>query len=88
MSEEKKSGWESLVKGVVDWFKTVGPLAIFAAISRYFKRKAWFAERKTEETELKLKHHENEAAVEKENSGKSDLDIVRDAISEGQQLDE
>lgn len=82
----KKSRWDSFVDGVLKWFKTVAPLAVFSAITRYFKRKAWFAERKTDETELKLKHHENEAKVEKENSGKSDSDIVRDAISEGAKL--
>lgn len=83
---EKKSSWQDIIKAVLEWLKAVLPLTIFSAIVRYFKRKAWFAEREVELKELELKHHENEEKVENDNRNKSDLDIVHDAIDEGARL--
>ena len=85
MSE--KSSWTTVVNNFLEWLKAVLPLTIFTAVVRFFKRKAWFAERQLEFKELELKHHENEEKVEKDNQNKSDIDIVRDAIREGKSTD-
>lgn len=82
MSDEK-SVWIRVIDQILAWLKQVGGTAIVLGIIRFFKRKAWFAERKVEQAELKLKHHENEEKVENDNRNKSDIDIVRDAIREG-----
>jgi len=80
---ENKSAWTRIVDTLLGWLKQLGGTAFVLAIIRYFKRKTWFAERKVEQKELELKHHENEKEVENNNRNKSDLDIVRDAIREG-----
>ena len=86
MSEEDKGVWVRIVDQLLAWIKQVGGTALVLAIVRFYKRKAWYAERKSEQDGLKLKHHENEEKVEKNNHGKSDIDIVHDAISEGSRL--
>ncbi len=78
-----KGTWAKIVDTLLGWLKKFGGTAIVLAIIRYFKRRTWFAERKVEQKELELKHHENEDKVEKDNHGRSDIDIVNDAISEG-----
>lgn len=84
MSE--KGSWAQVVEKVLEWLKTILPLAVFSAIVRFLKRKAWFAERKVEEKELEVEHYKNKEKVEQDNSDKSDSDIVRDAISEGRRI--
>ena len=86
MSEGKGSFWQRFAQSVLDWLKTVLPLALFSAIVRFFKRKAWFAERQVEVKELEVKHHENEEKVENDNRNRDDVDIVRDAINEGKRI--
>lgn len=80
---ENKGVWIRVIDTVLEWIKKVGGAALVLGIIKYFKRKAWFAERQVEQKELEIKHHENEDKVENENIDRTDIDIVRDAIREG-----
>lgn len=86
MSENDSGSWQQVVEKVLEWLKTVLPLALFSAIVRYYRRKTWFAERKVEQKELELKMKDNEDEVEKKYANMDDADIVRDAISEGRRI--
>ena len=83
MAGEDKAGWSSVVNKFLEWLKTVAPIAVFSAIVRWYKRKAWFAERKIEQKELEINEHENKETVEKKYADIDDVDIVADAIREG-----
>lgn len=69
-----------------DWVKGSVPWLIVIGVWQYFTRKVWKAERTIEQKELEIVHHENKKEVEKRHAGRSDSDIVMDAIREGRDI--
>lgn len=76
-----------VIDKILEWLKKAAPTALAISVYRYLKAKIWRLEVSKDELELDLALKENEALVEKDNSDKTDLDIVNDAISEGEKLD-
>lgn len=73
---------------IISWLKDVLPSAgaVGMIVYNYLKGKIVALKRELLGVQLEKKHYENKEQVEKDNRGKSDLDIARDAIREGRGL--
>jgi len=79
--------WGSILVEALRWIKDSLPqLATGFAVWVYERMRAVVRRERVEkeQAELEKKYLENENAVEADNKNKSDLDIVRDAIREGE----
>ena len=72
---------------IFTWLRDVIPsvTAVGSLIYNYMLRKVNTLQKEKNALELELEYKENEDAVEKENIGKSDSDIINDAISKGRE---
>ncbi len=75
--------WDGL-KLFFEWLKQ-NSLAVGVWLYKHLLAVIGKKEMENEKLRLDLKKVKNEEIVEQRNSGKSDADIVRDAISEGRQ---
>ena len=71
------------------WLKTVVPTvtAVGAVIYSWMMYRLGKAKQRIRTVELEKEYVENELAVERDNAGKSDADIVGDLISEGRLIE-
>lgn len=74
-----------LVQKAVSWLTDVLPTTLvgMAWVYNFMKSQTIALKAQVAKLALEVKYKENEKRVEEANRGKSDLDIVRDAISEG-----
>jgi hypothetical protein len=81
--------WAAFFTELFSWLKTQLPQIMSAGAVWIFERTKAMVRREKNlknKAELETKYLENRNAVEKENQSKSDVDVVRDAISEGERL--
>lgn len=73
------------ISKILGWLRDILPSVtlVGSLIYNYMLRKISFLKRENAQLELDLEYKENEDDVEKANSGKSDSDIIRDAIEQG-----
>ena len=78
----------ALVLSFVNWLKDVLPSAgaVGMIVYNYLKGKIVALKRQLLGVELEKKHLENKEQVQKDNRGKSDFDIIGDAIREGRDI--
>lgn len=76
------------IEKILTWLRDVIPTvtAVGSLIYNFMLRKINTLQKKNKALELELEYKENEDAVEKDNAGKPDSDVIDDAIREGGQL--
>lgn len=77
----------SLWSRIAGWLKGLVPagMALLLGLYYYMKQKLRREEARHDQTKLEKQYMENEQQVERDNDGKSDADVVADAIREGRQ---
>lgn len=75
-------------QGILNWIKEVVPMgfALVLSVYHYMRQKLLREEARHDKTKLQNEELQNEIAVDKELDGKSDRDVIDDAISEGAKL--
>ena len=81
---EDVSWWSQFV----GWLKGLIPagMALLLGLYYYMKQKLRREEARHDDTKLGKNYAENRLEVKNETDGKSDADVIRDAIDEGRQL--